>query len=161
MKETEGQVDPGKEAYEQEISKIEDYYTEKGGVGSPDFVAFEDALKNTVLLAQKAWFKRELKLNVHGDLLDTIPGSDEHAYQNIITGISDAKKQKDLHNNTYSNFSTLYTTAKRKINNALRNSTRSKKPVIDGLSNPYLDLLMVRSNIINGSIGLSPKAPRT
>jgi hypothetical protein len=159
MKETEGQVDPGKEAYEQEISKIEDYYTEKGGVGSPDFVAFEDALKNTVLLAQKAWFKRELKLNVHGDLLDSIPGSDEHAYQNIITGINAAKVKIDSHKNSYLNFSGLYRTALRKIADVLKNSSNPKRPVIDGLSNPYLDLLMVRSKIIDGSVGASPKAP--
>ncbi len=151
------QKDLAQEAYKKELSKIEDYYIEKGGVGSTDFVAFEDALKNTVLLAQKAWFKKVPTLNICRDLSDSIAGSDEYAYQNIITRISDAKTQKDLHEKTYLNFSTLYASAKRKINNALRNSTGSKKPVIDGLSNPYLDLLMARINIVNRSKVASPK----
>lgn len=158
MVEIEGQVNPGKEAYKQKLSKIESYY-KKSGVGSPEFIAFEDALKITILSSQKDWFEGTLRLNLAEDLSDSIPGSDEHAYQNIITGINIAKVKIDSHKDTYSNFSGLYKTAQRKIADVLKNSPNPKRPVIDGLSNPYLDLLMVRSKIIDGSVGQSPKAP--
>lgn len=67
MTENEGQIDQSKEVYNQELSKIESYYTEKGGVGSPDFIAFGDALRNSVLDAQlEFWGERAFK----ADFLD-------------------------------------------------------------------------------------------
>lgn len=60
MPENEAAIYENRDKYSQQLSRIEAYYLEKGGVGSPEFVAFGDALRSIMYEARVDFLLKEI-----------------------------------------------------------------------------------------------------
>ena len=117
MAESESQIDKRLEAHRQRLDQIEAYYTERGGVGSPDLIAFGDALRLSALAASVAYIDQQIKSG-GGELW-------EKSRESVRTRFSVAQDTISTHEEIYPGFPQLYTEARQQISDVVRYSPYS------------------------------------
>ena len=150
MSENEGQINQNRETYNQQLSKIEAYYIEKGGVGSTDFIAFGDALRRIVNRANAYYSYKEIEQGRGGSVMQK--GLNEENAEIATIDII-----RSSHEEMYPGFHQLYEAAFQQIADVVRNSPH-KNTYPPHPPNAYHDLGNVRKSIIAKSTSAFSKA---
>ncbi len=134
MSEKIAPVDKATETYQQQLSEIESYYIEKGGVGSADFVAFGDALR----IAEN----RDKTARISSNKASTYDTIMLKKLAEVKTEATSLNNIYASHQETYPKFDQLYNRAYEKIKNVMM-INESHRALGD-----FQDLHAIRANII-------------